>query len=480
REQLAAREREIRDRQSAAEFQERELEATKLELARQKSSGTAVDAARVQSLQAEIDKRNAELDRQKQEIARLSGALAGDRDKVTKLAAGPADTATRVDVDPPSIQILDPSVVLTRDVEAVAVRAGVTSRPVVGHVKAPAGLVSLTANDVAQQVDAEGFFKTNVTLGPGRTRVTLVAVDRQSKRAVVEFFLEQDAGAAKAATRPAVPGLELGNYYALLIGNQNYQHLRQLNSPEADVKALGALLQDRYGFKVKTLVDATRYDILTELNRYMETLTDKDNLLIYYAGHGEIEKASQEAFWLPVDADPGNDSNWISSDDLTRKIGPMRAKHILVVADSCYSGVLTRSSISRPKPNANDEERYEWLKTVAAKKSRHVLSSGGKAPVMDGGGGKHSLFASVLLDALSVNDDVLDGKHLGEAVSMRVLKKSKDMKFGDGQLPDYRPIRFADNDGGEFLFPKPRTPAGARADAWTIDPVAVAGTTASR
>jgi hypothetical protein len=86
---------------------------------------------------------------------------------------------------------------------------------------------------------------------------------------------------------------------------------------------------------------------------------------------------------------------------------------------------------------------------------------------MDGGGGKHSVFASVFIDALSVNDDVLDGKHLGEAVSMRVLKKSKDMKFGEGQLPDYRPIQFADNDGGEFLFPKPRAVQQA---AWDASP----------
>jgi hypothetical protein len=347
----------------------------------------------------------------------------------------------------------------------------VTSRPVVCRVSAPAGLVSLTANDVAQKIDGEGFFTSNVTLGPGRTRVTFVAVDRQSKRAVVEFFLQQDAaGGAKATpAKPDVPGLNLGNYYALLIGNQKYQQLRQLNSPEYDVQAIGTLLKDRYGFNVTTLVNATRYQILTELNKLMETLTERDNLLIYYAGHGEIDEATQVAFWLPVDADPKNDSNWISSDDLTRKIGPMRAKHVLVVADSCYSGVLTRSSISQPKQGATEEERYEWLKTVAAKKSRHVLSSGGRAPVMDGGGGKHSVFAAVFIEALSVNDDVLDGKHLGEAVSMRVLKKSKDMKFGEGQLPDYRPIQFADNDGGEFLFPKPR--AVQQQAAWSESPV---------
>ena len=461
RNQLAQSQREIRDRQNAAEFQERELESTRLELARVRESGTSADPVRIKALEADLAKRNEELGRQKQALARLEGDLAGYKEKVTALEAKPADArqAAKVDVAPPSIQLLDPSIVVTRDTAAVTVRSGVTSRPVVGRVSAPAGLVSLTANDVAQQVDSEGFFTSTVSLGGGRTRVTLVAVDRQSKRAVIEFFLEQDAGGAKrVATETAnAPGLSLGNYHALLIGNQKYQNLRQLNSPELDVKEIGALLRDRYGFTVTTLVNATRYQILTEMNRYMETLTERDNLLIYYAGHGEIQEATQAAFWLPVDADPKNDSNWISSDDLTRKIGPMRARHVLVVADSCYSGVLTRSSISQAKEGATEDERNEWLKTVASKKSRHLLSSGGRAPVMDGGGGKHSVFAAVFIEALQVNTDVLDGKHLGEAVSMRVLKKSKDMKFGEGQLPDYRPIQFADNDGGEFLFPRPRT-----------------------
>ena len=456
KQQLAQKQREIQDRQNAAVLQESELESTRLELARQKDSASSPDPARVKALEAEVAKRNDELNRRKQEIARLESDVAGYRDKVVKLESSASPALARVDVAPPSIQILDPSIVVTRDNAAVPVRAGVTSRPVIGRVSAPAGLLSLTANDAAQKVDAEGFFTSNVTLGSGRTRVTLVAVDRQSKRATIEFFLEQDSGKPAAMPKPDGPGLNLGNYHALLIGNQKYQNLRQLNSPETDVRAIGTLLKDRYGFQVTTLINATRYQILTEMNRYMETLTERDNLLIYYAGHGEIDEATQVAFWLPVDADPKNDSNWISSDDLTRKIGPLRARHVLVVADSCYSGVLTRSSISQAKSGATEEERNEWLKSVAGKKSRHLLSSGGRAPVMDGGGGKHSIFAAVFLEALTVNNDVLDGRNLGEAVSMRVLKKSKDMKFGEGQLPDYRPIRFADNDGGEFLFPRPR------------------------
>ena len=136
----------------------------------------------------------------------------------------------------------------------------------------------------------------------------------------------------------------------------------------------------------------------------------------------------------------------------------MTAKHVLVVADSCYSGVLTRSSTSLVAPGTTDEERYEWYRTVAGKKSRHLLASGGKTPVMDGGGGKHSVFAVTFLETLAANEDILDGRRLGDAISTRVLRRSKPF-MKDGQLPEYRPIQFADNEGGEFLFPRPKTPS---------------------
>lgn len=46
-------------------------------------------------------------------------------------------------------------------------------------------------------------------------------------------------------------------------------------------------------------------------------MTEQDNVLIYYAGHGEIDKRSQTAYWLPVDSETGNSANWISSQSIT-------------------------------------------------------------------------------------------------------------------------------------------------------------------
>src|SRR5438094_7878821 len=133
--------------------------------------------------------------------------------------------------------------------------------------------------------------------------------------------------------------------------------------------------------------------IMTALNQMTEKLTEKDSLLIYYAGHGELDRANLRAHWLPIDAEPNSDANWISSSLITDHLNRMAASHVLVVADSCYSAAMTRSSIGQLTTGASDEARIGLLKVLAKTRSRTALTSGGVQPVIDGGGGKHSVFA---------------------------------------------------------------------------------------
>ncbi len=173
-------------------------------------------------------------------------------------------------------------------------------------------------------------------------------------------------------------------------------------------------------------------------------------MLIYYAGHGDLDRVNGLANWLPIDAEPSSNANWISSSSLTELLNAMAAKHILVVADSCYSGALTRSSISQLETGLTDEARLAWLKQIASGRSRTALTSGGLAPVMDGGGGKYSIFASVFIDILSQNQDVLEGMRLYREISARVVNIASRQKFE--QTPEYGAIRFAGGDAGDFLF----------------------------
>ena len=268
----------------------------------------------------------------------------------------------------------------------------------------------------------------------------------------------ENVGVKEDANKPIdqiPPGIDFGSYYALVIGNNDYQRLPKLETPVADAKAISQILSSKYGFKVTTLLNANRYQILSELNKMREKVTEKDNLLIYYAGHGELDKVNQRGNWLPVDAEPDSTANWIPNVAITDILNASSAKHILVISDSCYSGSLTRSALSRLQAGLSEEARLAWIRSMASQKSRTALTSGGLKPVIDTTGGQHSVFAQAVLDALSTESDVVEGQRLFQIVSGKVTKVARNV--GVDQVPEYAPIQYAGHGGGEFFF----VPTGA-------------------
>lgn len=236
--------------------------------------------------------------------------------------------------------------------------------------------------------------------------------------------------------------IHFGVYHALVIGNNRYHHLEDLKSARNDADAVTRLLTDQYGFKVTKLTDATRSEILGTLANFRATLKPDDNLLIYYAGHGVVDNVTQRGYWLPVDAEEQNPSNWISNADLTSMLLAIRARQVMVVADSCYSGTLVRSASATLK---TARDKVQWIKQILSKRGRTALVSGGLEPVTDSGGGNHSVFAKAFLSALTENRDVLEGRMLFDKIKRPVVLNSD-------QTPRYSDIRQAGHEGGEFVF----------------------------
>ena len=87
------------------------------------------------------------------------------------------------------------------------------------------------------------------------------------------------------------------------------------------MKAIENVLRDRYGFNVKTLVNATRVRNVHRAERAHDEVDREATTSSSTTRATAKSIRDAEASWLPVDADPKNDVNWISSDDLTRKIG---------------------------------------------------------------------------------------------------------------------------------------------------------------
>jgi hypothetical protein len=245
-------------------------------------------------------------------------------------------------------------------------------------------------------------------------------------------------GGDTTVVNASIPNLDYGDYYALVIGNNDYQDLTNLRSAVNDAKVVSTVLEVDYGFNVKLLENASRKDILRSLKHLRETVSAKDNVLIYYAGHGYLDEAADQGYWLPVDSERDDDSNWIPTDRVASQVKAMKAKHVMVVADSCFSGTITRAiKIEQRTP--------EWLSEIVKKKARTALTSGGLEPVMDTGSGNHSAFAYAFISLLEENDGVLDASQLFSKLRPKVMVNST-------QTPQYGKIHMAGDDGGDFLF----------------------------
>lgn len=232
--------------------------------------------------------------------------------------------------------------------------------------------------------------------------------------------------------------------HALVIGINDYHKLTKLNSAVSDAQAVSNILESDYGYSVTTLLNPKRVDIINAITDYRKKLTSNDALLIYYAGHGWLDKEADEGYWLPADATQDSETNWIpTSSTITASLRAMEARHVMVVADSCYSGKLTRGLNVVPKSPSE-------VSRLQQKKSRKILASGGLEPVADNNSkDKHSVFASAFLKALRENDQVLTATELFSTVRASVIRNAD-------QTPEYGVIHKAGDDGGDFVFVKKR------------------------
>ena len=304
------------------------------------------------------------------------------------------------------------------------------------------GIANVTVNGKPVPLTEDYSFSTEVPLEVGSNTVWVAAVDKHNNIQRQSFSIERLGEVSK---NPPIEGSTFGKYTALIIGNNTYQHLPNLRTPHNDAREVGKILKEQYGFRVELLLDAKRDEFMDKLNEIRARVGEDDNLLIYYAGHGYYDKVAQKAYWQPVDSDLNSDSKWIIVDSITSNIKRANSKHILIVADSCYSGTLARGSMSDLTAKNILHEKY--ITKIFGKISRTLMASGGNEPVSDEGGGNHSIFADVFLNALKSADQRY---FTAEDLFFNYIKEPVVGRAS--QTPEYSTIRNSGHDGGDFIF----------------------------
>ncbi len=240
--------------------------------------------------------------------------------------------------------------------------------------------------------------------------------------------------AAGAAIPPPVPGRRR----ALLIGNNRYiEPIPRLETPVGDVQAMAQVLQGSFGFEVTVLENAGKAEIVTALNRLARDTAPEDSALVVYAGHGYLVEETKIGYWIPTDASAKSAALWISNDDITRMLGAVRARQVMLISDSCFSGSLAREQKFQPGAFPGG---------VAPARTVLVFSSGDEEPVSDEGRDGHSIFAWSLLGTLDKTSSSTAGYEIYRRVRDQVRKTyPQDPQYGS--LPSAGHVA-----GGDYLF----------------------------
>ncbi|MFY0598507.1 MAG: caspase family protein [Cyclobacteriaceae bacterium] len=236
--------------------------------------------------------------------------------------------------------------------------------------------------------------------------------------------------------------LNTSKYYALIIGIENYQAdgIARLDNPIGDAEKLKNVLEAKYRFgndNVTFLKNPGRSEVIEQFDKLTKKVTEQDQLLIFYAGHGIWDKDLEQGYWLPVDASLESKANWLSNSTIRDYLRGIKSKHTLLITDACFSGgILKERSIFQ-----NSRAMLELYKMP----SRKAITSGTLTTVPD-----NSVFIKYLISNLESNESpLISSGELFSKFKIAVINNSPN-----GQVPQYGVISQAGDEGGEFVFLK--------------------------
>jgi hypothetical protein len=176
-----------------------------------------------------------------------------------------------------------------------------------------------------------------------------------------------------------------------------------------------------------------------------EKLKPEDNLLIFYAGHGQWDEQRKQGYWLPRDAMRDRRADWISNSDLRDVIRGIKAKHILLISDACFAGgIFLAREVFGPASSAIAE-----LDNLP---SRTAMTSGALTTVPD-----RSVFVEYLLKRLREStEEALPALELFSKLRLPVISNTPVQRDGSRPTPRYGTIFEVGDEGGDFIFVRRR------------------------
>ncbi|RYY39761.1 MAG: hypothetical protein EOO08_08805 [Chitinophagaceae bacterium] len=281
------------------------------------------------------------------------------------------------------------------------------------------------------------YWEKEVRLQPGRNQFEVIVETTDGHRNCEEVIVDYEPE-TKAVTTP-------GANHLLLIGINEYTQWTKLKGARRDVDSIEQLFTGGFNFdpaNVHKMIDGacTKEGIDSVFRALIASLGPTDNLVVYFAGHGTLDKQVNEGYWIPVDARMRKPIDYLSNTEIKKYLEALRARHVLVIADACFSGGFFKT---------NRGESFE--QKMEKMGSRWLLCSGREEEVADVmPGTQHSPFAFYLMKFLRAAPDEITASQLFQLVKVAVSGNAQQTPIGG-------PVSNAGDEGGEFVFHKTKS-----------------------
>ncbi len=297
------------------------------------------------------------------------------------------------------------------------------------------GISKIFINDKFFDLPEDGHFVKRIPLEIGLNEISITAIDQSDNFSEINLSVEYLIRATSSAAQLKING----KFYALLIGINQYEdpNFTNLDNPITDAESLYNVLVSDYLFdkvNVKFIKNARITDIYNALDELSHTLTENDNLLVFYAGHGWWDEDANIGYWLPSDARMNSKAKWFRNSTLCDYLKEIDSKHTLIITDACFAGSIF-------KTRGVSMEASKAIQLLYDMKSRKAMTSGTLTQVPD-----RSAFVKYLINRLAENNErYISSEQLFASFRIAVINNSD-------VVPQYGEIRNVGDEGGDFIF----------------------------
>ncbi|NVK01084.1 MAG: SUMF1/EgtB/PvdO family nonheme iron enzyme [Oceanospirillaceae bacterium] len=185
------------------------------------------------------------------------------------------------------------------------------------------------------------------------------------------------------------------NRIALVVGNDDYTTLPNLNNARKDAEDMSAKLE-QFGFDVITKLDVKQRDLYRTLYDFSGKLKAGDTALVFYAGHGISSQG--ENYLIPSDAIVEYETDLraeaITASEVMASMSDSGAGLSILILDACRDNPL-------PKRRRSAARGLSVVSTQQSTAGSVILYSAAPGQTAeDGGAGQNGVFTGALLKNL--------------------------------------------------------------------------------